>query len=158
MIDVEEQPTVGVRRQIRAEQMRAFFDEVFEKVMRALLDAGVQPQGAPFARYRGRPTETFDIEAGFPVAEPVEAPPGELVNGTLPAARALEVIHVGAYDTLQETYTQIEAWLQERDLQPLEDMWERYDSGPASDPDPATWRTRIVWPVSQPEPEAAEPT
>jgi effector-binding domain-containing protein len=154
IIDHEEQPTVGIRREIRVDQMQEFFAEIFDDVIRALRDAHVDPQGAPFARYRGRPAETVDIEAGFPVAEPF-AGSGELVAGTLPAGRAAEAVHVGPYETLRETYAALEAWLGEHGLHAGDEMWERYDSGPASDPDPATWRTRVVWPVSGPEEEEA---
>lgn len=153
LIDVEEQPTVGVRRVVRVTELAAFFDTVFTELIDRLRQAGVQPVGAPFARYRGMPTDVVDIEAGFPVTESFPAS-GDLVAGALPAARAIEAVHVGPYDQLRETYARIEAWAAEHHLEPIGDMWERYESGPASHPDPATWRTRILWPVSAPQVEA----
>ncbi|UNX55027.1 GyrI-like domain-containing protein [Georgenia sp. TF02-10] len=149
IIDVLPEHTVGIRRTARTAEITDFFDSVFHEVFGALQAAGVEPTGAPFARYRGTPGETADIEGGFPVAAPFQAT-GELVAGTLPAARAIEAVHVGGYGELPQTYERIEAWAAEQGVQLLEDMWERYDAGPASDPDPATWRTRIVWPVSGP--------
>lgn len=154
MIEVEEQPTVGLRQTIRMEEMTAFFERTFSQVMSTLHAAGVHPTGAPFARYRGTPTDVVDIEAGFPVSEPFETS-GTFIAGILPAARAVEVVHVGPYDQLPQTYGRIEAWMAEKGLRPLDDMWEWYDSGPSSDPDPSTWRTRIIWPVSGPEVESA---
>lgn len=150
IIEETEQPTTGIRRRVRTGELPAFFDDVFHEVFDALKDAGVEPSGAPFARYRGAVGETVDVEAGFPVAEPVPVS-GELVAGALPAARAVEAVHTGPYDTMRTTYEAIEAWLAEQGLTALDDMWEIYESGPESDPDPATWRTRIVWPVTGPQ-------
>ncbi|PRZ03205.1 hypothetical protein BCE75_11417 [Isoptericola sp. CG 20/1183] len=42
-------------------------------------------------------------------------------------------------------------------LHPLGQSWELYESGPDSDPRPATWRTRVVVAVTGPEIEPARP-
>lgn len=155
LIDVEEQPTVGMRRRVPVADLPEFFDEVFNAVAAAVTRAGAHLAGAPYARYRGMPTDIVDVEAGFPLTEPYGGADPELVAGSLPAARAIEAVHQGGYETLRATYAQVEAWATEHRLQPLEEVWERYESGPSSDPDPATWRTRIVWPVARPQVEGS---
>lgn len=152
LINVEERPTVGVRRQVRMDALPAFFDEVFESVAAQVEQAGARIAGAPFARYRGVPTDVADIEAGFPLTEPYTGG-GDLVTDVLPAARAIEAVHQGGYETLARTYEQIERWAEEHGVRTQDDMWELYEAGPASDPDPETWRTRIVWPVAPAEVE-----
>lgn len=154
ILDLPEQHTVGIRRAVRMDALPEFFDTVFTRIITELSSAGVAPVGAPFARYRGAIAETADLEGGFPVAEPFPAS-GELVAGTLPATRAVEAIHVGSYETLHETYARLEVWVAEHGHRTIDDMWEVYDSGPASDPDPSTWRTRILWPISPEEPGGA---
>jgi effector-binding domain-containing protein len=146
ILDLPEQHTVGIRRTVRMDALVEFFDSVYGQVFAAMQEAGVAPTGAPFARYRGEIGETADIEGGFPVAEPFPAS-GELVAGSLPAGRAVEAVHVGPYDTLVATYAELEGWLADQGLRAGSELWEVYDSGPASDPDPATWRTRLVQPV-----------
>jgi len=69
----------------------------------------------------------------------------------LPGGRAVSAIHVGPFDTLEQTYTELMAWMAEQRLQPAEHMWEIYLSDPATEPDPSTWRTQIVWPVDAPQ-------
>ncbi|HLV04781.1 MAG TPA: GyrI-like domain-containing protein [Actinomycetaceae bacterium] len=155
LIDVEERPTVGVRRQVRMTDLSDFFARVFDDVAAQVERAGARIAGAPFARYRGVPTDVADVEAGFPLTEPWSGDGEDLVAGTLPAARAIEAIHQGGYDALPETYTQIEQWAVEHDVRTQADMWEVYEAGPQSDPDPATWRTRIIWPVARTEVEGA---
>ncbi|WP_164737157.1 GyrI-like domain-containing protein [Georgenia sp. SYP-B2076] len=154
IIELEEQVTAGVRQIARMDDLTTLFDAKFAEVAQALQASGVTPAGAPYARYRGRPSETVDVEIGFPVAEAFAAT-GDLVVDALPAVRAVETFHVGSYDKLHETYERVDSWIAEHQLQTLEDMWEVYESGPESDPDPATWRTRILLPLTGPQVEKA---
>lgn len=154
LIDVEEQPTVGIRRRVPVSELPTFFAEVFDAVAASVERAGSRIAGAPYALYRGAPTDTVDVEAGFPLTEPYRGEDSELVTGVLPAAHAIEAVHQGDYESLHRTYAEVEAWAVEHHLHPQEEMWERYEAGPSSDPDPATWRTRIVWPVARPQVEA----
>lgn len=150
IIDLPAQATAGVRRQVRMDELSSVFDRTFQQVAAALMEAGVSPAGAPYARYRGMPAETVDVEIGFPVAEAFVAS-GELVVDALPAVRAVESVHVGSYDTLADAYGRMEAFVKEKGLTTLDQSWEMYEAGPESDPDPATWRTRIVFPLTGPQ-------
>jgi len=159
LIESVEQPTFGVRQLVRRDDLPELFARVVPLVAGALERGGKQPAGPPFARYRGAMPGGFDVEVGFPLVEPAEltvpdAGPGTPVSGHLPEARVVETVHVGAYDGLSETYTRLEAWMADHDVRALDESWEYYESGPESDPDPATWRTRIVIPVSGPAVEA----
>jgi effector-binding domain-containing protein len=121
-----------------------FFGRAFAAVSSALEAQRVQPAGPPFALYRGTPTETVDVEAGFPVSTTVAAANG-VVAGILPACRAVEAMHVGSYDTLGTTYEAVKQRMQEDGLMAADDMWEYYLSDQSTDPE--TWRTLVVWPV-----------
>lgn len=154
IIELQEQATAGVRQIARMDELTTLFDSKFAEVAEALQASRVTPAGAPYARYRGRPTDTVDVEIGFPVTEAFP-PTGGLVVDALPAVRAVETFHVGSYDKLRETYQRIESWVAEHELQTLEESWEIYESGPESDPDPTTWRTRILWPLTGPQVEKA---
>lgn len=158
LIDRLEQPTVGIRRVVRWDDLPDAVGDGVHAVATALERAGAAPAGAPFARYRGRMADGVDVEVGFPVVAPMSAgelvvdlPPGsELVVDGLPAVRAAEVVHTGAYDGLAETYRRVETWVAEHHLEMLDQSWELYEAGPESDPDPGTWRTRVVMPVTGP--------
>ncbi len=71
-----------------------------------------------------------------------------MTAGSLPAGRAFEAMHVGPYETLPETYGAIMAKMQAEGLTPGDAMWEYYLSDPAAEPDPAVWKTLIIWPVA----------
>ncbi|MCK0118644.1 GyrI-like domain-containing protein [Isoptericola sp. S6320L] len=168
LIDQPGQATVGVRRIARPEDLSAVFATLIPRVAGLLDRLGVQPAGPPYGRYRDRPGDGFDVEVGFPVdgavdvsrlpqAAAPDAATDAVVTEPLPATRAVEAIHIGPYDRLPATYDRLASWITEHRLHPLGQSWELYESGPDSDPRPATWRTRVVVAVTGPEIEPARP-
>lgn len=145
LVEVPPETVARVRRRVPVQEMSEFFGHAFEQVMSAVPEAGGRVSGPPFGWYHGMPTDTVDVSAGFPVAGDVHVPDGGVVVEERPGGRAAVAVHVGPYDTLQDTYGQVMAWIAGRSLEPREDMWEEYLSEPAGDP--ATWRTRVVVPV-----------
>lgn len=124
-----------------------FFGRAFGAVMTATKAQNASPTGPPFAMYHGMPTETVDVEAGFPVAPGFSAA-GEVIGGLLPASEALEAVHLGPYDTLERTYALILERMSAEGMTPSDTMWEFYLSDPEKEPDPAKWQTRVVWPIT----------
>jgi effector-binding domain-containing protein len=92
------------------------------------------------------PTETVDVEAGFPVDRSL-SDTETVVSGMLPETDAFEAIHTGPYETLGETYSAIQDRIRKAGRNPSDAMWEFYLNGPPTEPDPARWQTRVVWPV-----------
>ena len=146
---LNEQPTAVLRETVPMKELRQFFSRAYQSVMSATEQQHVQLAGPPFALYRGMPTDVVDVEAGFPVAAPFSGgDDGGVTAGTLPAGQALEAMHIGPYETLPETYGAIMGRMQAEGLTPGNSMWEYYLSDPAAEPDPAKWKTLIVWPVA----------
>jgi effector-binding domain-containing protein len=156
VIDVLAQGTVGIRRVVPTDSLAEVFPELLERVAAALAAAGASSAGPPYARYRNMTGATVDVEVGFPV-EVAPAAGGDVLAGELPPGRVVEAVHVGPYDALSGTYQRIEAWVREHGLELGTQSWEIYEAGPMSDPDPGTWRTRIVWPLTGPPLEAGGP-
>jgi effector-binding domain-containing protein len=142
IVDVQEQKVASVRRTVPTAELPAFFAEAFEAVAAAVDAGGGAITGPPFGRYRSMPTETVDVEAGFPV-EGWDGSSGEVNTGVRPGGRAVVGVHVGPYDTMAETYERLQAWCAEEGVTLATEMWEEYTSPPEGDP--STWRTRIVW-------------
>ena len=141
---MQSQQTAVVRGHVRGDELSDFFGRAFGTVMEALAAQGVDATGPPMAYYPAMPDEMFDVEAGFPTATAVE-PVGDVVPLVLPHGRVARGVHLGPYDTLTETYDALFAWLAERGESPGEQMWESYLTDPSTEPDPANWRTEIVW-------------
>lgn len=145
----DEQPTAGIRETVAMAKLTEFFGRAFGQTMATLQAQGVQPAGPPFGRYYGMPTDVVDVEAGFPVSTAI-TPAGDVRPGTLPAGSVVEAVHVGPYDTMTDTYAEVEKFIANAGLVAGPVMWESYVTGPEEHPDPATWQTRICWPVSDP--------
>ena len=101
-----EQPTVVLRERVAMAALTEFFSRAFAAVAAEAQKQNVHLDGPPFALYRGMPTETVEVEAGFPVTGTL-TDAGTVVNSTLPEAEAYEAIHTGPYDTLTQTYTAV---------------------------------------------------
>ena len=146
LIQRAEQPTAVVHERVPMKDLPQFFQRAFGEVFRAMQAQGIAPVGAPFALYFGMPTDTVEVEAGFPVQRPL-ADAGAVHPGKLPPGKCAHATHVGPYDTMTRTYDALMHWVQAQHLVPHDEMWEVYLSDPQREPDPKTWRTEIFWPV-----------
>ncbi|TIC80476.1 GyrI-like domain-containing protein [Nocardioides sp. GY 10113] len=147
VIEIEPQEAIAVRGDVAPAELPEFFGHAFRDAAQAAAAAGVGIAGPPFGFYPRMPTETVEVEAGFPVSARPEAH-GRAHRLLLPGGRAVQAMHVGPYDGLERTYDELASWMTERGLVPAAGMWESYLSDPETEPDPATWRTLITCPVS----------
>ncbi|WP_230116699.1 GyrI-like domain-containing protein [Arthrobacter sp. Bi83] len=139
MLHIPEQQTAVLRERVPMAALTEFFGRAFAAVAAETEAQNVQLAGPPFALYRGTPTQTIDVEAGFPIAGT-----GNVVTSTLPEVDAFETIHAGAYDTLNRTYAALQEQIKAAGRTPLDTMWEYYLTGPSTEADPLKWQTRIV--------------
>ncbi|MFW2380997.1 MAG: GyrI-like domain-containing protein [Acidimicrobiales bacterium] len=146
IVDLECQDAIAVRGEIALADMPQFFQRAFIASFRAAADAGVDITGPPFGFYPEMPAEKVVIEAGFPVSGPV-ATSGETHPLVLPGGKAIELIHVGPFEELAETYAALQTWMEDQRIKPASGMWEVYLTDPAVEPDQSKWQTKIVWPI-----------
>lgn len=139
---VEAVPTVVVRGTVQMEDLPAFYDGAFGRIAEALGRQGVSPAGAAFGYYLSEPSETFELEAGFPTAAPVTAD-GDVVASELPAGEVARGTHAGGYDGLGGSWEALVAWALEQGRTPAGRMWEVYVTEPSPEADPATMRTEL---------------
>ncbi len=62
--------------------------------------------------------------------------------------KLVRTVHHGAYEHLGAAWAEFNAWIAAHALQPRPDLWERYLTDPASNPDPSTWRTELNRPLT----------
>jgi effector-binding domain-containing protein len=134
--------TAVIRRTVPMAELAGFYDGAFRTLAETLARQGVTPAGPAFGLYHGAPTETADVEAGFPTDRRVEAD-GEVVAGSLPAGRIARVVHRGAYDALGESWERLHSWVVAQGLRPGPLMWELYVTEPTPDIDPGDLRTEL---------------
>jgi effector-binding domain-containing protein len=141
-------PVAVVREVVPMSELTGFFGPVYETVAEALGRQHITMTGPPLAIYHGMPSDTVDVAAGFPTDRPVDADNG-VVAETLPGGRAAQIVHVGSYDSLQQSYGRLMAWLEDQKLAPGPIMWESYLTEPAPDGDQRDMLTRITWPLAE---------
>lgn len=146
-IDERTRTVLGVRGLVEPAQLTDFLGHVLATTAQAIQSAGMEPAGPPTAIYRGGDAGGFDVSAGYPVRGAVTPPPGLEVTH-LPAGPAVTAVHRGPYDRIDATYETVSAWMRARNLTPGGTIWEEYLTGPSDDPDPAAWRTRLVFPIA----------
>jgi len=138
--------TASMRKEVSQADVPQAIGHMFQAVKAALASQGIEPDGAPFARYHSS-GDMVDLEAGAMVATPIAAD-GDVKPGELPAGPAAIAIHVGPYETLSATYDVIEAWLTaSTSHQASGGPWELYITDPSAEPEPRKWLTEIIYPL-----------
>lgn len=146
LVELEPGTAAVVGGEVPLEELPGFFGEAFSEVMAAVEAAGVAVTGPPFGYYPTVPGQVVTVEAGIPVAAAIHGG-GRVHTRELPGGPAVVAVHVGPFDTLGRTYAELGEWVAEHGYRTADAMWEQYLSDPAAEPDPTTWRTRIVWPL-----------
>src|SRR5262245_20344403 len=136
--------TAVVRAELPADELPAWLAGVYRAVPDYLTKLGVDPIGPPFARFALLGC-LVAVEAGFPV--PREIPGDGLVGPSmLPDGKAAVTTHRGGYEGVERAYQACRDWLDRHGFVPAGPHWEVYHTDPATEPDPARWRTDVVVP------------
>jgi effector-binding domain-containing protein len=137
-----------VRETVPISELSDFFGRGFHAVMDAAQTQRIALVGPPVGVYFGAPSETVDVAAGFPTAQPVADDDGAgITSVSLPGGRAVQILHMGSYDSMEQTYARLMAWVGEQGLAPAELMWESYLTEPNPEA-PESMQTLITWPLA----------
>lgn len=148
IVTLSAMPVAVVREVVPMRQLTDFFDRAYRTVAATVGKQGVVITGPPVGVYFGTPTDTVDVAAGFPTDRPVTAEDAVTAE-TLPGGRAAQIMHVGSYDSLQQTYGRLMTWLQDQKLGGGPVMWESYLTEPTPGGDQHDMLTRITWPLAE---------
>jgi effector-binding domain-containing protein len=154
-LDLDAQPVASIRGTVRIADLGQAMDDRITALSGYLRRHGARAAGPPFVRYHTFGETETDMEFGVPVGESV-AGEGRVAAGELPGGPAVATWHIGPHDRLGEAYARIDAWLKEHGREPAGPAWEVYywldpsqHHGPASMPDPASWRTQLIQPIKE---------
>lgn len=145
LVDVTEKSYVYVERECEMDPavISETIGKAFTDVMAFIQANGVALTGPALSVYYGYDPRTVVFRAGFFVSrEDAGKAAGEIKAGVTPAGKVVHFIHKGPYSTLSESYGDLMAWLQARDLTLGAPTWEVYVDDPDSTPE-AQLRTEI---------------
>ena len=146
VVEVDTQHTVVIRTKCKPEELSRTLAGILPEVMRYVSESGGEVAGPPFSRYHEMGDTEIDMEAGIPVASPVESK-GRMTASTLPGGRAVVGDHIGEYHRLGESHSALETWMKAKGERSAGPTWEIYWTDPGIQPDPKKWRTQIVMPL-----------
>jgi effector-binding domain-containing protein len=122
-----------------------WLSETFTRVPVFLAAHGSYPDGPPFARYHQLGAGRFDVEAGFPVARPVQGR-GDLHQSSLPGGLVATTTHTGSLAGLAPCRLAVSDWITAHEGRPVGDSWEVYFGDLRTSTESEAWRTEIVQP------------
>jgi effector-binding domain-containing protein len=125
-------PIVYVKGSGTWDKAFATISGALKKVEAYVAKAGLKPDGLPMTIFLATDDRGFDYEAAVPLAEPPKDPPhGEVAIGQSPDGHALEFVHRGSYDSLDDTYEAITNYLDDKRLDSKNVLIEQYVTDPA---------------------------
>lgn len=140
------QPIAVIHVVVSREQIRNVMGPTIRELLGAVAAQGIAPSGPWFTHHLRRPSDTFEFEAGVPVATTVVAA-GRMTPGVRPAMRMARTVHHGPYEGLADAWGEFLDWIEESGHAEAGDLWETYLVGPQSTPEPSQWRTELMRPL-----------
>ena len=147
IVQTDEQPTAVIHVTVSRAEIGNVMGPAIAEFMAALAAQGVAPAGPCFSYHLRMPSDTFELEVGFPVGKPV-APSGRVRMNTLPSARVVRTVYRGGYEGLGAAWGEFCGWIEAEGLSVQDRLWECYLSGPESGTDPDQWRTELSRPLA----------
>jgi AraC family transcriptional regulator len=144
--DIPEQHVLGIRWRTDIACLGSEIGATYHELFSYLGSKGIQPLGMPYTEYFEVSGMAVDLECGVPVAPGAEGE-GRIVARVIPATKALFVIHVGPYETMVDTYAQIDDWIKVNGYAYAGNVREIYKSDPQQEKDSSKWVTEIIRPV-----------
>ncbi|MET0545403.1 MAG: GyrI-like domain-containing protein [Caulobacterales bacterium] len=119
----------------------------YAKITAYLEGRGIQMAGAPMMITTKIANNRVQFDAGIPVANEGPYDPGTGVRTILrPAFKAVKVVNVGPYESLDAAYSRLDAYVAANGLEPVGQPWESYIDDPTLTP-PEQLRTEVFVPV-----------
>lgn len=97
-----------------------------------LTAAGVKPAGPPMMLFLSLEDGKFTAQLMMPLLETPSAVPEGLKLMRSPAGTAVRIVHEGPYSTIGQTYDQLSAFLEDRDIEVQDIVIERYMRDPTT--------------------------
>jgi len=147
IVEVPPQQCAVIRSRATMAEVPELFTRGVPAIAAAVAAQHVTAIGPPFGVYPTSPEGIFEVVVGLPISVAI-TPAGDVEPWPRPGGRVAVALHIGPFDSVGPTYAAMAGWLQSRHQRPGPIVWEEYLSDPATEPDPAGWRTRIIWPLA----------
>lgn len=135
------QPIVSIRKEMSVDD----FGQMFGKLYETISSRHLQATTIRGTRYYD---ESFNTSrSGMETFVVLKEDSGAL--GTIGGTLCASAIHTGPYSNLNETYAALLKWIEENHCRMDGTPYELYLETGYENPDPATWKTQIFFPVAK---------
>jgi len=145
---MDERTYIGKRKTVKWSEMEAFYENQFGAAMKAILQEGIEPVGAPTGLYFewDEENQKADMMAAIPCPAGTSLKGFESyqVKGT-----GYMVKYYGPYEDLGKVHEAIGKYLTERGIGTEMVAIEEYVTDPETEEDPAHWLTKVYYIVPQ---------
>ena len=147
--EVQSMPYYGVTEEISWSEMGSdFFAERYGIIGAYLGDDMANMTMAPFAIYHMWDEENKRAKVEVAIAATSDKPGNNrVVKGNTYAGTVVKGVHLGSYDTTDDTHWAIDEYVKTNNFEMAGSPWEVYVTDPANEPDTAKWVTEIYYPV-----------
>jgi effector-binding domain-containing protein len=145
VVTLKPQPVLVIEEEVAPEAIGEALARIFPAVHGFADRLGAAITGMPFLRYLDM-KDGFQIQAGVPVAEPVEGT-DEIRAAVLPGGKAATTVFFGPYHEVGAAWDAINAWREERGIALTFGGWDIYENDPTEVSDPRELRTRLYQPL-----------
>ena len=144
VVTTQEVPTATIHLVVPGRDMPKYMDPAIQEIIQVLAHQGLHPVGPMFSYHHRRPSDTFDFEIGFPVANAITES-GRVKNGSLPAERVARTVYRGPYEGLSQAWPALRDWVRQQGLAETGRFFERYLNNPDEVKDAKEYRTELNW-------------
>ncbi|HAF27448.1 MAG TPA: hypothetical protein DCG75_00230 [Bacteroidales bacterium] len=138
---------LSIKEECSMDKTTAKMMEMYPALMKFLKQNNMEISGFPFAIYHPSDKVGFTIlECGLPVNKRIED--NDIINFIeLPASKTIMASHFGHYNTVKTTYTALQNYISENNLEINGTPWEMYITDPMKESDESKWETRVYFPI-----------
>jgi effector-binding domain-containing protein len=120
--------------------------DMYSRISSFMKSRNLSPTGAPVAVFHSYLGQSFDIEAGLPVASSI-AVSNKLNFVKKDAQKVVMVKFLGSYNTISAAYYALNSYIIENELVIIGPPWEEYITNPQFESDSSKMQTNIFYPV-----------
>lgn len=124
-----------------------FLEKYFPALFTYAMKNGGTPAGPPYAiYYNWNPEGMILMEAGIPLAEPIEGK-NEIMAIETPGGKVVKAIHYGPYDESFIVHEALNQYIMVLKMEYNGAPWEVYVTNPCEEPDSSKWETIVCYPI-----------
>lgn len=144
LITTREIPTAVIPLKIPCQDMSKHMDPAIQEVIKTITGQGRRMAGPMFCYHQRRPSDSFDLEVGFPVTEVIKSE-GRVKNSKLPAVKVARAVYQGSYEGLGPAWQELQAWVRKHGHGETGRFWESYLTNPEEVKDANSHLTELNW-------------